>query len=692
MSSTTVEVPPESTTPTIQESFAPGPIYNVPNEIILIIAESLEPADLNSLMQTSRRFAIILDPRLYDLAVTFTNTNTSFGHMSVLEWASIHGQISVVEKLLKRNVDLYSMDESEWTALHDAVHYNHEGIAKMLLGAGHAHSLTASDGDAPIHQASYNGNEGMVRLLIDAGSDVSLLGGHKRTPLHAASCKGHKGPAQFLLTAGADISLKDKFGFTPLHIALTNGHMDVVQVLLDAGSDLTVRCADGYSLLHSACASGNLETVKLLVDLYRNNELDIEEQDGVGMSVLHSVAGFGFEEIGRVLIQNGANLTTRWQGKPPLHIAAWAGRLSFVKLLVEKGADINAPDSDGRIALYYAAHKGHPAVVQYMLENGADPTVVGDGGWTALHTAAEKGLVATVEALLSYGANINATEADGWTPLHLAVSNKHEPLVDILLNRGAEIKPEKDGWTPLYVALQDDAPFSIVERLLQHVTEFGVEDMISGTILHLAVLYTETDTITTLLSKGADPMLLDGYGRTPMDYAALHDPTFELMKPFCKNYQPTDKSKTALIQRRSISKLAAKIRGIPTGKKRAEYYPTLGRLLLYANDLPEATTAHNLYIALGENYEYICGMCSETIEEELWACSICPRIDLCSSCSDEYAEENPTIHLCHQHQFTPVSLGGDSADQMSDERVNDQGESIQEWLSRLVESYGQDKS
>ena len=59
-------------------------------------------------------------------------------------------------------------------------------------------------------------------------------------------------------------------------------------------------------------------------------------------------------------------------GQTPLSWAAENGHEAVVKLLLEKGADVECKSNDGRTPLWWAAEKGHEAVVKLLLEKGAD--------------------------------------------------------------------------------------------------------------------------------------------------------------------------------------------------------------------------------------------------------------------------------------------------------------------------------
>ena len=61
-------------------------------------------------------------------------------------------------------------------------------------------------------------------------------------------------------------------------------------------------------------------------------------------------------------------------GSHSLTLAAYAGRLDLVKLLVSHNADVNLANKWGCTPLFYAAQRGHQSMVGYLLKNGADPS------------------------------------------------------------------------------------------------------------------------------------------------------------------------------------------------------------------------------------------------------------------------------------------------------------------------------
>ena len=85
----------------------------------------------------------------------------------------------------------------------------------------------------------------------------------------------------------------------------------------------------------------------------------------------------------------------------PLHIAADAGSISNVKLLVSDDTDLlSSEDTQGRTALHIACENGHRNVVSFLLESGADPLVRMENGQNCLEIAVVNKREEVVQELL----------------------------------------------------------------------------------------------------------------------------------------------------------------------------------------------------------------------------------------------------------------------------------------------------
>jgi len=72
----------------------------------------------------------------------------------------------------------------------------------------------------------------------------------------------------------------------------------------------------------------------------------------------------------------------------PLHWAAWHGHTDIARLLIEKGAEVNAKNASQQTPLHSAAWHGHADIARLLIENGAEVNAKS----AAQQTAAAMGL------------------------------------------------------------------------------------------------------------------------------------------------------------------------------------------------------------------------------------------------------------------------------------------------------------
>ena len=132
------------------------------------------------------------------------------------------------------------------------------------------------------------------------------------------------------------------------------------------------------------------------------------------------------------------------------HYAAGAGQVTFVRALLEAGADANADlgtDSGSPTALHRAASGGHVDCIRALLAAGAHTEAISwIDIWTPLHSADVAGQAACMEALLAAGADPNALDRNLFSPLHLVFRYCKDANVKLacqrmLLAAGAEVPP-----------------------------------------------------------------------------------------------------------------------------------------------------------------------------------------------------------------------------------------------------------
>lgn len=96
-----------------------------------------------------------------------------------------------------------------------------------------------------------------------------------------------------------------------------------------------------------------------------------------------------------------------YKGLSPLHIACVGGHHATVRQLINKGADINSCDDNGKSPLYLACEYGHVNVVELLLGDEADVSLCDNDGASPLFIASQQGHDVLVNLLLNHGADVN---------------------------------------------------------------------------------------------------------------------------------------------------------------------------------------------------------------------------------------------------------------------------------------------
>lgn len=158
------------------------------------------------------------------------------------------------------------------------------------------------------------------------------------------------------------------------------------------------------------------------------------------------------------LIEGGADFTgENKMGRSVIHLAAAAGKISVLKTLIEKGADIDTVSVGGykQTPLIEAAANGNLKTVKYLISNGADIEAQDMFGRTALFHSLNNRKLETARFLIKSGSPLNTVDDEKQTPLHLAVSTGNPEIVSLLLEHGATIEVYNSyDLTPLDLARQ----------------------------------------------------------------------------------------------------------------------------------------------------------------------------------------------------------------------------------------------
>ncbi len=162
--------------------------------------------------------------------------------------------------------------------------------------------------------------------------------------------------------------------------------------------------------------------------------MDVNTVDRSGNTLLVQSIRGDLPELFDYLLKHRARVNTRNKnGETALSIAAYTGKLDYVKRLIDAGAEVNF---FGWPPLSYAAYNGHLDVVDYLLKRGAEVNATTENGSSALFFAARFGHIEVIKLLLANKADPTVVNENGETAIDWAMKSRNTDIADLLRAAG----------------------------------------------------------------------------------------------------------------------------------------------------------------------------------------------------------------------------------------------------------------
>lgn len=158
--------------------------------------------------------------------------------------------------------------------------------------------------------------------------------------LRAAAERGDLAAFETLVKQGADVNARDAQQDSAFLLAARNGHAALVRAALAAGADVRALNRYGSTALMGPAYRGHVETVRVLLA----TPIDIHHVNNLGWTALLEAIVLGTDS---------------------------AAHREIVRLLIERGSNVNARDSSGASALQLAEQKGQAEVARMLRAAGA---------------------------------------------------------------------------------------------------------------------------------------------------------------------------------------------------------------------------------------------------------------------------------------------------------------------------------
>jgi ankyrin repeat protein len=475
------------------------------------------------------------------------------------------GAAPVIHALGKRKVDVNAVDANGRAALVVACQSKQPNVdaVRALLAMGADRAATDADDRRAVDHAAMAGRWPIVALLDPDYPVPSSLAGEERA--------GDQGSEEHLLDAlrfghwnvvepyAGVVSGWPSARLAELYLELLDPGLGAARCwLLNHGLDPQARCGDGNTLVDRLVerlpdSAGGLRDL-----LARGASSGAGSVARVLSAALPARAEIRSDVslLARDLILGGAD----WCGKADagatsLHLACMLGDAHIAGLLLDRGADPDARDGQGRLPLHLALRNDSVSaleLVRQLLRHGADPALAdacgetplglalsrGErelgqwldwNGWSLPHRrlrpddlcmAAASGDRAAVERLLTLGLPIDAEDPQGATALVRAAGTGDTGLVAFLLDRGADPGHPAHSGVACLAAAVSARQEAVVRLLLERGAEPDRRLPGGSTPLMVAAALGLPGAAALLLAAGADANAVDEHGTSALHAAA----------------------------------------------------------------------------------------------------------------------------------------------------------------------------
>ncbi|KAI1119745.1 ankyrin repeat-containing domain protein [Nemania abortiva] len=372
--------------------------------------------------------------------------------------------------------------------------------------------------------ASKAGQLLIVQYLLESGTGPDVRGSNDLSALSLAASGGYDTIVLTLLRNKAQINLGDVKRRTALHHAAARGRCSVVRTLLAWNSESSERAhlntpdLLGFTPLHLAAKAGQIEAMELL--LRRGADFDArsrEKQNPLHLAVEYPQA------IELLLTAGAAVNCTDVLAQTPLHLATRMEHLESAKVLIKRGAKLDAEDIERITPLSHAiAQNDLPMVEEFF---GAEPNTFRNHMWDNLKVAVAHSALGVAQFIAGNPTDVANTAINNQVNelLYIAAGVDCPDMLVLLVSLGADVKSHWDTAekTPLHAA-SGHCLVQNLHKLIELGADINATDRQKNTPLHDAAKENKAEAISILIGEGAPINALQEESKTPLLIAAHH--------------------------------------------------------------------------------------------------------------------------------------------------------------------------
>ncbi|WP_294429470.1 ankyrin repeat domain-containing protein [uncultured Treponema sp.] len=513
---------------------------------------------------------------IFALSIVLTACSNTVLKQPTIQELIIQGRYDEAKEIFKTKTDINAADENGDTALHVAACVNEADLVSFLIIKGANTEIRNNDGDTALHVAIKNDAIDAAKVLAIVHGDIFAKDAEENTALEIAL---EKGPEWYdaMITAqtgkirdvdgesivhyfvktrdekaidrciqvGAPLSVRDNYGLSPLDLAFKSADnsaaVRIAAKLLLAGAkpvrgdyayfedavrthNMILRFNDGQTPLHIATIDGHTGIVDYILGEQTSvRTADIlAAQDISGATPLHEAVRYGRVDIARLLLAKGAKVNaTDSIGKTPiLLIIPVEAQDKIYPLLLKYKASVTQKDMYGDTVLHVATMANAPVnTLSLLVGNGALINERNKQGATPLFLAIETGHPEQVKYFSQNGADIYAQDMEGNTPITKALESDSRKMLETLISSHNIASTDSSGNTALHIAISKDAPIEYIRYLVDAGSDVNARNKNGDSVLFMCVQKNRRDAGDLLLEKNADIFATNTQNNSPLRLA-----------------------------------------------------------------------------------------------------------------------------------------------------------------------------
>jgi ankyrin repeat protein len=482
-----------------------------------------------------------------------------------MHWAARQGSVDLANTLIVAGANVRATTRfGAITPLHLAAERGSGPVVSLLLKGGADANAKSSTGATPLMFAAASGDTAAITALLDAGAEIDAKErDREQTPLIFAAAANRADAVTLLLARGANKNAATRV--IDLMALSANGENP-------DGRNLAAKPETANGAAARGAASGRTGAAGRArkPGLERGYLINEQVHTQGGMTALLFAARQGYAEVATALLDAGVDVNQKKGGDhvSALLTATINGHFDLATLLLERGADPNLLAENGvgplyaAINLMWAPRAGYPqprahlnqrtGYLEYMkklLEKGADPNArVNKKVWYSNYNFDQSGVEETGSTAFwraAYAADVDA--------MRLLMSFGADPLIPTakppergefgdagqrVINDVSGVPPVPVGGPGIPSLLASTgvgygegfagnshrfAPGGLLAGVKFLVEEAGadvnVRDHEGNSALHHAASRGDVEMLQYLVSKGADPLVVNREGQTTVDMA-----------------------------------------------------------------------------------------------------------------------------------------------------------------------------